>query len=74
MKKKEVMEQLAEMDMEQLHQQADDLKQSLFRLKFKKSLGVGETVNDIRREKKILARVKTVIKEREIEAKKAEAK
>jgi ribosomal protein L29 len=30
-------------------------------LKFKKSLGVGESVNDIRRERKTLARVQTLI-------------
>ncbi len=65
MKKKELLEQLGEMDMNQLTEQADSLKESLFRLKFKKSLGVGESVNDIRRERKTLARVKTLIKERQ---------
>ena len=35
---------------------------------FRKSLGVGEVVADIRREKRTLARVYTIIKEREIEA------
>ena len=61
MKKKEVMEQLREMDVDELREQADSLKESLFRLKFKKSLGVGESVNDIRRERKTLARVQTLI-------------
>ncbi|MDQ3179145.1 MAG: 50S ribosomal protein L29 [Acidobacteriota bacterium] len=61
MKKKEVMDQLREMDLEELRDQADSLKESLFRLKFKKSLGVGESVNDIRRERKTLARVQTLI-------------
>lgn len=74
MKKKEVMEQLHDMDLDELREQADSLKESLFRLKFKKSLGVGETINDIRREKKTLARVYTVIRERELAAEKAEAK
>ena len=74
MKKKEVMEQLHDMDLDELREQADSLKESLFRLKFKKSLGVGETINDIRREKKTLARVYTVIREREMVAEKAEAK
>lgn len=74
MKKKEVMEQLHEMDLDELRDQADSLKESLFRLKFKKTLGVGESINDIRREKKTLARVYTVIKERELETKKAQAK
>ena len=61
MKRKEVMEQLREMDVDELREQADSLKESLFRLKFKKSLGVGESVNDIRRERKTLARVQTLI-------------
>lgn len=64
MKKKEVMEQLREMDLNELREQADSLKESLFRLKFKKSLGVGESVNDIRRERKTLARVQTLISEK----------
>lgn len=65
MKKKELMQQLGEMDTSQLTEQADSLKESLFRLKFKKALGVGESVSDIRRERKTLARVKTLIKQRE---------
>lgn len=72
MKRKDLMEQLREMDNEALKEQADALKESLFRLKFRKSLGVGEVVSDIRREKKVLARVYTILREREIEAKKAE--
>lgn len=60
------------MDLDELREQADSLKESLFRLKFKKSLGVGDTVNDIRREKKTLARVYTLINEREAQ-KKAQA-
>lgn len=73
MKKKEVMEQIREMDLDELREQADSLKESLFRLKFKKSLGVGETINDIRREKKALARVYTVIREKELAAAKTQA-
>lgn len=67
MKRKEQIDQLREMDLEELQEQADALKESLFRLKFRKSLGVGEVVNDIRREKKTLARVYTIIKQREAE-------
>ena len=65
MKRKEVLEHLREMNLEELKDQADSLKESLFRLKFKKSLGVGESVNDIRRERKTLARVYTLIKQKE---------
>ncbi len=63
MKKKELLGQLREMDLNELREQGDSLKESLFRLKFKKSLGVGESVNDIRRERKTLARVKTLIQQ-----------
>lgn len=73
MKRKDQLEQLREMNLDELREQADSLKESLFRLKFRKTLGVGESVNDIRREKKTLARVFTLINERETEAKKAEA-
>ncbi len=69
MKRKELLEQLREMNLDELREQADSLKESLFRLKFRKTLGVGETVNDIRREKKTLARVYTLITEKEAEAK-----
>jgi large subunit ribosomal protein L29 len=68
MKRKEQLEQLREMNLDELKEQADSLKESLFRLKFRKTLGVGETVNDIRREKKTLARVYTLISEKEAEA------
>ncbi len=63
------MEQLSEMTAEELKDQADALKESLFRLKFRKTLGVGETVKDIRREKKTLARVYTLLNKKDAEAK-----
>jgi large subunit ribosomal protein L29 len=69
MKRKEVLEHLREMNIDELKEQADSLKESLFRLKFKKSLGVGESVNDIRRERKTLARVQTLINEKESQGK-----
>ncbi len=69
MKRKEQLEQLREMNADELKDQADALKESLFRLKFRKTLGVGETINDIRREKKTLARVYTLINKKGVEAK-----
>lgn len=71
MKRKEQLDQLRDMNVDELKEQADALKESLFRLKFRKTLGVGETVSDIRREKKTLARVYTLINSKEAEAKKA---
>lgn len=73
MKRKEQVEQLRDMNIEELKDQADALKESLFRLKFRKTLGVGNTINDIRREKKTLARVYTLIGEMGAEAKKGQA-
>ena len=69
MKVKEQLDQLNAMSVEELTDQADALKESLFRLKFRKTLGVGEVVKDIRREKKTLARVYTLLNSK----KKAEA-
>ena len=69
MKRKEILGQLREMETGELREQADSLKESLFRLNFRKTLGIGESVNDIRRERKTLARVHTLIKEREAQNK-----
>lgn len=71
MKRKEQLDQLGEMTVAELKDQADALKESLFRLKFRKTLGMGEVVNDIRREKKTLARVYTLLGKKESEAKAA---
>ena len=71
MKRKEQIEQLADMTAEELKDQADALKESLFRLKFRKTLGMGEVVKDIRREKKTLARVYTLLNNKGSEAKSA---
>jgi large subunit ribosomal protein L29 len=65
MKRKEQLEQLSEMTVEELKDQADALKESLFRLKFRKTLGVGEVIKDIRREKRTLARVYTLLNQKE---------
>jgi len=73
MKRKEQIDQLRDMSLEELHEQADALKESLFRLKFRKTLGAGNTVADIRREKKTLARVYTLISAKGLEAKEGQA-
>ncbi len=69
MKRNEQIDQLKDMSAQELSEQADALKESLFRLKFRKTLGVGDTVKDIRREKKTLARVYTLIGEKATAAK-----
>lgn len=65
MKRKEQMDQLKDMSAEELKDQADALKESLFRLKFRRTLGVADTSSDIRREKKTLARVYTLLNQKE---------
>ncbi len=73
MKRKEQIDQLRDMSLAELNEQADALKESLFRLKFRKTLGVGDTTADIRREKKTLARVYTLISAKGPEAKEGQA-
>ena len=71
MKQKEQLDQLRDMSVEELREQGDSLKESLFRLKFRKTLGVGESVNNIRNERRTLARVNTLIRQKETEAQEA---
>jgi ribosomal protein L29 len=73
MKRKEQIDQLTAMSVEELKDQADALKESLFRLKFRKQLGMGEVVKDIRREKKTLARVYTLLNNKKTAAEEAKA-
>ena len=65
MKRKEELERLNDMSLEDLREEADRLKESLFRLKFRHALSDMEAVKDIRREKKTLARINTFIRQRE---------
>ncbi len=64
MKRKEELERLNEMSVEELREEADRLKESLFRLKFRHALSDMEAVKNIRREKKTLARINTYIRQR----------
>jgi len=49
---------------EDLIRQIVELKESLFRLKFKKALGDTDTVKQIRVQKRELARLKTILRAR----------
>jgi large subunit ribosomal protein L29 len=68
MRRKEQLDRLKELSVAELREEADRLKESLFRLKFKRTLGVGQTTADVRREKKTLARVNTMIRQKEAQA------
>jgi ribosomal protein L29 len=50
---------------EDLRAEAQRIKESLFRLNFKLALGEVDAVKTVRREKKTLARVQTMMRERQ---------
>ncbi len=67
MKKKEELDRLLDISVEELKEQADGLKESLFRLNFKRALGEVDAAKTIRRDKKTLARINTIIRQRELQ-------
>jgi ribosomal protein L29 len=68
MKRKEELQRLGEMSVDELREEADRLKESLFRLNFRHALSDTSAINDLRREKKTLARIHTYLKQRETTA------
>ncbi|HEX8559430.1 MAG TPA: 50S ribosomal protein L29 [Pyrinomonadaceae bacterium] len=65
MKKREDLERLNNMSDAELKEEAARLKESLFRLNFKLALGEVDAVKTVRREKKTLARVQTMMRARQ---------
>lgn len=63
---KAALEKNREQSTEELARRVMDLKESLFRLRFKKALGDTDTVRNIRRDKKELARILTILRGRVI--------
>ena len=74
MKRREELNKLLDMSDEELGAEAQRLKESLFRLNFKLALGEVDAVKTIRREKKSLARIQTMMRERESSAQAAAQK
>ncbi len=64
-KKREELDRLRETSTEDLEGEAARLKESLFRLNFKLALGEIDAIKRIRQEKKTLARIQTLMRERE---------
>ncbi|HZI18248.1 MAG TPA: 50S ribosomal protein L29 [Pyrinomonadaceae bacterium] len=64
MKRREEIERLTGMSDEELREEAVRLKESIFRLNFKLALGDMEAVRTVRRERKNLARVQTLMRQR----------
>ena len=62
------LDRLRDLSDEDLKEEAARLKESLFRLNFKLALGEVDAVKTVRREKKTLARVQTLMRQREQEA------
>ena len=67
MKKREELGSLRDMSDEDLQAEVARLKESLFRLNFKLALGEVDAVKRIRQEKKSLARIQTLAREREMQ-------
>ena len=64
MKKREELDKLRDMADDELHAEAARLRESLFRLNFKLALGEVDAVKRIRQEKKSLARIQTITRQR----------
>ena len=61
---KHKLDKMRESSSEELVKRLAEIKESLFRLNFRKALGNTDTVAEIRRERKELARIKTLLRGR----------
>ena len=59
-------EELRDLSDDDLRGRINELKEAIFRMRFKISLGNTDVVKQLRESRKDLARVKTLIREREI--------
>jgi large subunit ribosomal protein L29 len=65
MKRREELDKMLDLSAEELQAETARLKESLFRLKFKLALGEVDAVKRIRDEKKSLARLQTIARQRQ---------
>jgi large subunit ribosomal protein L29 len=65
MKRREELDKYREMGEDELRAEAARLRESLFRLNFKLALGEVDAVKTLRREKRSLARIQTLMRERQ---------
>ena len=68
MKRREELDKYLDLSEEELRAEAARLKESLFRLKFKLALGEVDAVKRIRQEKRSLARIQTLSRQRQPQA------
>ena len=59
-------EQIREMGLEELRHKEKELEEQLFRLRFKKSLGQLDNALKLRATRRDIARVKTVLREKQV--------
>jgi len=71
MKRREEVDKYRDLSDEDLHAETARLKESLFRLNFKLALGEVDAIKKMRQEKKSLARIRTIARERHGQAKAA---
>ncbi len=64
MKRRDELDKYRDLSESELHAEAARLKESLFRLKFKLALGEVDAVKRIRQEKRSLARIQTLARQR----------
>ena len=65
MKRREELDKYQDLSPDELQAEAARLKESLFRLKFKLALGEVDAVKRIRQEKRSLARIQTLARQRQ---------
>jgi large subunit ribosomal protein L29 len=65
MKRREELDKMLDLSAEELKAESARLKESLFRLQFKLALGEVDAVKRIREEKKSLARLQTITRQRQ---------
>lgn len=68
MKRREEVDKYRDMHDDDLEAEVARLKESLFRLNFKLALGEVDAIKKMRLERKSLARIRTMVREREIQA------
>jgi large subunit ribosomal protein L29 len=68
MKRREELDKMLDLSAEELQAETARIKESLFRLKFKLALGEVDAVKRIRDEKKSLARLQTISRQRQTAA------
>ena len=71
MKRREEVDKYRDMADEDLRAEVDRLKESLFRLNFKLALGEVDAIKKMRQEKRSLARIRTEVRQREMQAARA---